>query len=185
MTSIMWPTRSRVSQPVQRVSTFQFFGSETMRVKLSRSRRNTVMTVSFPSAAIGFTGVITAVLIGALASPGLDWTTELVGAGRRRGRHDDRRQYLVEALAPHLEPGRQAQHASQLLRRLVDGEARTVGRDLEQHPARLAVVDRLEVPAVDHGRDVAAGGDQLLTPRLLCVGVGGSPRDVVDGADRL
>src|SRR5665213_4263452 len=55
--------RSRVSHPVQRVSTFQFFGSETRRVKLARSRRMTLMTVSLPSAAIGLTGSTTAVLI--------------------------------------------------------------------------------------------------------------------------
>ena len=63
MTSIMWPTRSRVSQPVHRVMTFQFLGSETMRVKFSRSRRMTVITVSLPSADIGLTGAIVAVLI--------------------------------------------------------------------------------------------------------------------------
>jgi hypothetical protein len=63
MTSIMWPTRSRVSHPVQRVITFQFFGSSTMRVKLALSRRMTFMTVSLPSAAIGLTGAIVAVLI--------------------------------------------------------------------------------------------------------------------------
>src|SRR4030088_2948417 len=68
MTSIMWPTRSRVSQPVQRVMTFQFFGSETRRVKLARSRRMTFMTVSLPSADIGLTGAIVAVLINSFPS---------------------------------------------------------------------------------------------------------------------
>src|SRR5258708_29663302 len=59
----MWPTRSRVSQPVHRVMTFQFLGSETRRVKFSRSRRMTLMTVSLPSADIGLTGAIVAVLL--------------------------------------------------------------------------------------------------------------------------
>src|SRR5205814_3185195 len=140
----MWPTRSRVSQPVQRVSTFQFFGSETMRVKLSRSRRRTCMTVSLPSADIGLTGVMTAVLIGSLPSHFFC------------NRHDERRKCAVQLLAANLEPGRKAELRAQLLRLLVDREARTVGRDLEENAAGLAVVDRLEVPAVDHRCDVAA-----------------------------
>src|SRR5690349_5696481 len=153
MTSIMCPTRSRTSQPVQRVSTFQFFGSDTRRVKFSRSRRITVITVSLPSAAIGLTGVIVAVLIGPFASPAF-FGPPLMGASRRRGRHDDWRQYLIEKLAPHPKPGRQAQCSSQLLRRLVDCEARSVRRDLEQDAAGLAVVDGLEVPPVDDRRHI-------------------------------
>src|ERR1700704_2549980 len=59
----MCPTRSRVSHSVQRVCTFQFFGSSTMRVKFARSRRMTFRTVSLPSADIGLTGAIVAVLL--------------------------------------------------------------------------------------------------------------------------
>src|SRR5207245_7190819 len=53
------------------------------------------------------------------------------------------------------------------------------------HPARLAEVDRLEVPAVDDRGYVAAGGHQVVAPGLLCRVVWGAPCDVVDGADRL
>src|SRR6266513_1989354 len=115
MTSIMWPTRSRTSQPVHRVSTFQCFGSDTSRVKLSRSRRKTVMTVSLPSAAIGLTGVITAVLISSPLPEVSFLDHGPLSAGRRCGRHDNRRQDLVEAVASHTKPGRQTQAGSQLL----------------------------------------------------------------------
>src|SRR6202158_3705633 len=138
MTSIMWPTRSRTSHPVQRVITFQFFGSDTKRVKLARSRRMTLMTVSLPSAAIGLTGAIVAVLISSFPSPGeiCDHVcSSVTGAGRRRGRNDDRRQGLVQPVTPHLEPGRQAETRAEGLRFLVDGETGAVGGDLEQHAA--------------------------------------------------
>src|ERR671939_666681 len=62
MTSIMWPARSRTSQPVQRVWTFQFFGSSTSSRNFFRSRRRVSRTVSFPSALIGLTGAITALI---------------------------------------------------------------------------------------------------------------------------
>src|SRR4029077_1697465 len=93
-------------------------------------------------------------------------------------------QGLVELLAPDLEPGRQAERRPELLRRLVDGEPWPVGRDLEEDAAGLAVVDRLEVPAVDHRGDVAAGPQQQLAPALLRVRVLRAPRDVVDRAGR-
>src|SRR5882672_7143650 len=101
--------------------------------------------------------------------------------GRRRGRHDDRRQDLVELVPPHLEPGRQAQGGAKVLGWFVDGEARAVCRDLEQYPSRLAVVDRLEVPAVDDRGDVATGGQQHVAPRLLAFGIRSPPCDMVDG----
>src|SRR4029077_3341024 len=113
MTSIMWPTRSRVSQPVHRVMTFQFFGSDTSRVKLARSRRITVMTVSLPSAAIGLTGAITAVLISSFPSrrqiPDHRQTVSVSCASRRGGRYDDGRQVELEVFAPPFVLGRQLQ----------------------------------------------------------------------------
>src|SRR5213592_1730888 len=68
-----------------------------------------------------------------------------------------------------------------MLEGLVDGEARPDRRDLEQHPARLAEVDRLEVEAVDDRRRLPAGGDHALAPRLLVVCLAG-PGDMVHGA---
>src|SRR5438093_12594068 len=102
-----------------------------------------------------------------------------MGAGRRGGRHDDARQYLVETVAPHLEPGRQAEGGTKLLGRLVDGETGTVGRDLEEHAARLAVVDRFEVPAVDYRRHVASCFQERVAPRPLRRSVGGPPGHMV------
>src|SRR5438067_1092366 len=107
-----------------------------------------------------------------------------MSAGRRRGRHDNRRQYLVEAVAPHLEPGRQAEGGAKLFGRLVHGEAGTVGRDLEQHPAGLPVVDRLEVPALDHRRHVPPCPQQEIPPGDLRRRVRRPPGDVVHGAQR-
>src|SRR5215472_5422550 len=178
MTSIMWPTRSRTSQPSHRVMTFQFFGSETSLVKFSRSRRITVITVDLAPPSNGLTGVITAVLISSSLN---HW---LMSAGRRRGRDDDWRQDLVQALPADLEPRRKTQRGAQILGRLVDGESRPIGRDLEKHSARLAEVDRLEVPTVDRGRHVATGGREVAAPPLLRLGVRRSPGDVVDGARR-
>src|SRR6202521_590910 len=180
----MWPTRSRTSQPALRVITFQLLVSETSLVNLSRSRRMTLKIVDLASPANGLTGLITAVLI-RIPSQRSDRPRTLMGPGRRRGRHDDRGQDLVEAILPHLEPGWQAQCGSQLLGRFIDGETGAVGRDLVEHAARLAEVDRLEVPAVDHWRHVATRSCEQLAPRHLRMGVRCSPRDVVHRADGL
>src|SRR2546427_7846837 len=189
MTSIMWPTRSRVSHPVQRVMTFQFFGSETKRVKLARSLRITLMTVSLPSADIGLTGAIVAVLISSIPSRGqTSRPPQIVSvscAPRRGGRDDDGRQVELQVLAPPFVLGRQLKRGAEGLGGLVDGEAWLVGGDLEQDPARLAEVDRLEVFAFDHRRHVAPGLDQHLAPVELVRIVGGAPRNMVDGSGRL
>ena len=55
----------------------------------------------------------------------------------------------------------------ELQQRLVDGEAGRVGGDLEQHPAGLAEVDRLEVLPVEDLGDLHAPREQLL--RASCV----------------
>src|SRR5512132_1444382 len=68
-----------------------------------------------------------------------------------------------------------------MLERLVDGEARADRRDLEQHAARLAEIDRLEVEAVDDRRRVRTALRDAPLPRLMLVRRRG-PRDVVDGA---
>src|SRR5579859_249091 len=64
---------------------------------------------------------------------------------------------------------------------LVDRETRTHGRDLEEHAARLAEVDRLEPEAVDHGRRPRPAADHALPPRDLLV-IPRRPRDVVHRA---
>src|SRR5712692_1624115 len=183
MTSIMWPTRSRVSHPTQRVITFQFFGSETRRVKLARSRRMTLMTVGLASAANGLTGAIVAVLISSLPSrnqiPDHPQTRSVPCPSRRGGRYDDGRQVEPQVLALSFELGRQLQRRAERVGGLVHGEARLVGGDLEEDPTRLAKVDRAEVLALDHRRHVAARLDEKISPIQLVRVVGGAPGHVV------
>src|SRR5216684_188527 len=189
MTSIMWPTRSRVSQPVHRVMTFQFFGSETKRVKLARSLRITLMTVALPSADIGLTGAIVAVLISSIPSRGqTSRPPQIVSvscAPRRGGRDDDGRQVELQVLAPPFVLRRQLKRRAEGLGRLVDGEAWLVRGDLKEDTTRLAEIDRSEVFALDHRGHVTSGLDQHLAPVELVRVVGGAPRDVVDGSGRL
>src|SRR5205823_5133670 len=77
------------------------------------------------------------------------------------------------------------QSGAELLGRLVDAEARAVGGDLEQDATRLAEVDRLEIPAVDHRGHVAAGCQQRVSPPHLGIRVRRPPGDVMNGSDRL
>ena len=72
-------------------------------------------------------------------------------------RVDDRAQVRLDLGAQVLVVGRQRELLAEVLERLVDGEARAQGGDLEEHPARLAEVDRLEVEAVDHRGRLGAG----------------------------
>ena len=65
-------------------------------------------------------------------------------------------------------------------RRLVDVEARPAGGQLEQHAARLAEVDGVEVLAVDDRGGMRPPRRHPLAPRLLLGVVLGGPRDVVD-----
>src|SRR5262245_59054654 len=67
-----------------------------------------------------------------------------------------------------------------MLERLVHGETRADRRDLEQHAARLAEVDRLEVEAVDDGRRMRPTLGDALLPSLVLLGRR-RPGAVVDG----
>ena len=93
----------------------------------------------------------------------------------------DRRQHRLDLLAQVLEVRREREALPEGLERLVGREAGADRRDLEQHAARLAEVDRLEVEAVDHGRRPRAAFDHALAPGLVLLGRRG-PGDVVDGA---
>src|SRR2546423_12347165 len=77
--------------------------------------------------------------------------------------------------------GRERQLLAEVLERLVDGEARAEGRDLEQAAARLPEVDRAEVEAVDDRRRVRAALRDALLPRFVLV-LGRGPGDVVNRA---
>ena len=92
-----------------------------------------------------------------------------------------RRQHRLDLLAQVLERRRQREPLAEVLRILVRREARAERRDLEEHAARLAEVDRAEVEAVDHGRRLRAGRGDPLAPGLVLLHRRG-PGDVVDGA---
>jgi hypothetical protein len=77
---------------------------------------------------------------------------------------------------------RQHQTLAQSLRRLIDGEPRWIGRELEQHPSGLAKVHRVEVlPIDDRGRIESRMNDLLAELELSSI-VGHPPGDVVDRA---
>src|SRR5262245_43517467 len=71
-----------------------------------------------------------------------------------------RRKRGLDLGAARLVPGRQLERGAERLLGLVDGEARAVGRDLEQDAARLAEIDRVEIVAVDLGGRRQAQGAQ-------------------------
>src|SRR3954451_23082945 len=77
--------------------------------------------------------------------------------------------------------GRQRQVFAKRLERLVGHEAGPERRDLEQDPARLAEVDRLETEPVDDRRRARAGLGDPLTPRGVVFHRRG-PGDVMNGS---
>src|SRR5215217_221689 len=91
--------------------------------------------------------------------------------GRNRGRRSCALSYreaqwwedLFEPVAAGLEPWRQLEVFAEVFRVFVYRETWGIGGDLEQHPARLAEVDRTEVIAVLHRRNAVAERGYLLT----------------------
>src|SRR5207245_1304772 len=77
------------------------------------------------------------------------------------------RQDRLDLFTQVLEGRRQRELLAEVLERLVDRETRAERRDLEQHAARLAEVDGLEIEAVDHRRRAAAALDHLRPPSLV------------------
>src|SRR3954462_10101594 len=92
----------------------------------------------------------------------------LCGWGPVRARVGQRRELRLDLLAVGLELRRQDHLRPELVERYIDREAGAVVRDLEQHAARLAEVDRVEVVAVDDAGGLhALAGDVLLPARVL------------------
>src|SRR5581483_10007160 len=77
-------------------------------------------------------------------------------------------------------PRRQLQAASECVGVFVDGESRRDRRDLEQHAARLAEIDRREVAAVADLRHLRARRDQPFAQRELLLRAADRHRDVMD-----
>src|SRR2546430_5259418 len=176
----MCPTKSRTSHSVQRVWTFQFAGSSTRSKNFFWSRRRTSRTVSLLSAVIGLTGATTALIASSPCSSPRGHLA--VRAGPREGGDLDGRQVESQVFPTVLVLRRQLEAGAQLIGRLVDRETRFVGRDLEEHTAGLPEVDRVEVLVVDHGRHLAVGSNQGLTPGELVGVVARPPGDVVNCA---
>src|SRR5881394_1479898 len=69
-----------------------------------------------------------------------------------------------------LELRGQGQLGAEILQRFIHREARRVGGDLEEHAARLAEIDGVEIFAVHHGCDVVTlRGDQRAPGTLLLI----------------
>src|SRR5580765_6036803 len=66
-------------------------------------------------------------------------------------------QDLFDAWTRRLEPRRQHERFAEMRGIFVDRETRPIGRELEQHAARLLEVDRLEPEAIDHRRRMMPG----------------------------
>src|SRR5215213_2237693 len=84
-----------------------------------------------------------------------------------------------------LLPGRKLELPSQLGRILVQSETGRHSRDLEEHPARLTEVDRLEVLPVENLRYRVAPGDQVLAQGALLVCRGNGHGDVMHRAQAI
>ena len=81
-----------------------------------------------------------------------------------------------------LQVRRQPELGAELGEWFVDGKARAIGRDLKQHARRLAVVDGLEIGAVDDRADVQAGLEQDVAGGDFGGIVGDPEGDVMDRA---
>src|SRR5438128_4986877 len=98
-----------------------------------------------------------------------------IGQGRQRG---------FELVAQRLVAQWQREPLTEVLSGLIDSEAGADGRDLKQHAARLAEVDRAEVVAVDDGCRAGARLRHQRVPPLVILHARGE-RDVVHGARSL
>src|SRR5437867_2158301 len=87
--------------------------------------------------------------------------------------------------AVRLVDRRQHQALAEALRGFIDGEARWVGREFEQHAGGLPKVDRVEVLAVDHRGGLEACLNDLLPQLELGRIVSDAPSDVMHGTRAL
>src|SRR5947209_7539543 len=97
-------------------------------------------------------------------------------------RQAERRQHLLKLFSLRLQPGGQLQTGSQLLDGLIHREAGGIGRDLKEDASRLAKVNRVEVLAIHHRRDIEVETSQRPAPGLLALISRGSPGHMMDGS---
>src|SRR5688500_14875711 len=93
-----------------------------------------------------------------------------------------RGQDALDLLPVRLQPRREHELLAERGKIFVHGEARPVGRDLEQHAAGLEEVHRLEPEPVDHLRRPAVRRRNALANRELRRIVRHAPRDVMHAA---
>src|SRR5437763_6642616 len=94
-----------------------------------------------------------------------------------------RRQLRLDGGALALIPGRQLERGAQRLARLVEREARLVGRDLENHAARLAEIHRAEILPLDLVRRCEAELTEAVCHLALVRIARRAERDVMQRAD--
>src|SRR4029077_17579105 len=94
----------------------------------------------------------------------------------------NRRKNLFDAFPAWLQPGWQFERLTQLFRRLVNGKTGRIGRQLEQHAARLTKIDGMEVAAIHHRCNVQVPVEDPLPPALLLIIVSPPPRDMMDSS---
>ena len=71
---------------------------------------------------------------------------------------------------------------AQFLNIFVQCETWRIGRDLKQHAARLAEVNRVKISSIDHRSYVVTEIDETFAPHELLGGIAGAKCDVMDRA---
>ena len=84
----------------------------------------------------------------------------------------DRRKSLFDEAPLRLKPLRNAKLFAQRFNRFIQSESWRIRRKFEQHPARLAEVNRMKVGAVQHGRYIQMLRNFLATLYLRGVVLG-------------
>src|SRR5947209_13881049 len=82
-------------------------------------------------------------------------------------RQAERRQRLLNLFSLRLQPGRQLQMGSQLPDRFIHCEPWRISRDFKEDASRLAKVNRVEVLAIQHRRDIEVKTSQHPVPSEL------------------
>src|SRR5207302_4876879 len=97
-------------------------------------------------------------------------------------RQAERRQHLLKLFSLRLQPGGQLQTCSQLPDRFIHCEPWRISRDFKEDASRLAKVNRVEVLAIQHRRDIEVETSQHPAPGLFALISRGSPGHMMDGS---
>src|SRR5437660_8850073 len=97
-------------------------------------------------------------------------------------RQAERRQHLLKLFSQRLQPWGQLQTGSQLPDRFIHCEPWRISRDFKEDASRLAKVNRMEVLAIQHRRDIEVETSQHPAPGLFALISRGSPGHMMDGS---